>query len=202
MNLHTQQAQVGTSYLRSNIWDILYWLFVGVYVFCIVYKSSMPLMNTDDINFYTALVQGKDAWHGLDVQNRRFFPLAGWNLNLIALFSTSPYAFMIGNAIVFVLVAFCFFKLSLYTKAHRALVLVSFVSFALTVGYTKIITQIPFPENTQILFLGIFLLAAYHFYTKLSRTVTDIYIYIYICDTDAACRELRHLSQRSVLYPH
>lgn len=107
---------------------------------------------------------------------------------------------MIGNAIVFVLVAFCFFKLSLYTKAHRALVLVSFVSFALTVGYTKIITQIPFPENTQILFLGIFLLAAYHFYTKLSRTATDIYIYI--CDTDAACRQLRYLSQRSVLYPH
>ena len=135
-------------------------------------------MSGDDIAFYASLVEGKDAWHGLETGYGRFFPLAGWNLNLIALFSTSPYAFMIGNAIVFVLVAFCFFKLSLYTKAHRALVLVSFVSFALTVGYTKIITQIPFPENTQILFLGIFLLAAYHFYTKLSRTVTDIYIYM------------------------
>lgn len=194
MKLHANTAA------HSSVWDKLYWLFVGLYAFCIVYKSSMPLMSGDDIVFYASLVQGRDAWHGLDVNVGRFFPLAGWNLNLIASFSTSPYAFMIGNAIVFVLIAFCFFRLSLYTKAHRALVLVSFVSFALTVGYTKIITQIPFPENTQILFLCVFLLAAYRFYTKLSHNATDIYIYI--CDIDTACRKLRHLSQRSVFYPH
>ena len=172
MNPHTNTATT-----HSN-WDKLYWLFVGLYAFCIVYKSSMPLMSGDDIAFYGNLVQGNNAWHGLDTSVGRFFPLAGWNLNLIALFSTSPYAFMIGNAIVFIIIAFCFFRLSLYTKAHRVLVLVSFVSFALTVGYTKIITQIPFPENTQILFLCVFLLAAYGFYTKLSNNATDIYIYM------------------------
>ncbi|WP_143429075.1 hypothetical protein [Helicobacter sp. TUL] len=137
-------------------------------------------MNTDDINFYTALVQGKDAWHGLDVQNRRFFPLAGWNLNLIALFSTSPYAFMIGNALVFVVTAFCFYKLSIHTKAHRALVFVFFVTFSLTVGYVKITTQIIYPELTQIMFLCLFFLGAYHVYMKLSNDTHRINIYIYI----------------------
>ena len=180
MNLHTQQAQVGTSYLRGNIWDILYWLFVGVYVFCIVYKSSMPLMNADDINFYTALVQGKDAWHGLAIDAGRFSPLAGWNLNLIALFSTSPYAFMIGNALVFVVTAFCFYKLSIHTKVHRALVFVFFVTFSLTVGYVKITTEIIYPELTQIMFLCLFFLGAYYVYMKLSNDTTEINIYIYI----------------------
>ena len=180
MNLHTQQAQVGTSYLRGNIWDILYWLFVGVYVFCIVYKSSMPLMSGDDINFYTALVQGKDAWHGLTIDAGRFFPLAGWNLNFITLFSTSPYAFMIGNAFVFIVVAFCFYKLSIYTKAHRALVFVFFVTFSLTVGYVKIITQLTFPENTQVMFLCLFFLGAYYVYMKLSNGTHRINIYIFL----------------------
>lgn len=160
----------------------------------------MPLMSGDDIVFYTALVQGKDAWHGLTIDAGRFFPLAGWNLNFITLFSTSPYAFMIGNAFVFIVVAFCFYKLSIYTKAHRALVFVFFVTFSLTVGYVKIITQLTFPENTQVMFLCLFFLGAYYVYMKLSNGTHRINIYIYILVS--ACRELYYLSQRGFFYSY
>ncbi|RDU52622.1 hypothetical protein CQA49_07955 [Helicobacter sp. MIT 00-7814] len=180
------------SRFRSG-WDIAFWAFVAVYAFCIVYKSSMPLMSGDDIAFFMGLRDGGSAWHGLDFGSKRFFPLAGWNLNLIASISTSPYAFMIGNALVFVIIACCYYALARSFGANKALVFVSFVIFALSVGYVKIITQIPFPENTQIMFLLLFLLCVQRVFVKMKNP--DIYIYIY--HTCARVWKRGYLPQRS-----
>ncbi|ETD27777.1 hypothetical protein [Helicobacter canis] len=65
------------------------------------------MLNSDGFLFFTQLLESKSAWHGLqNLEAKRFFSLAGWNLALIAQFSLSPYAFMLGNACV--LVAFGF----------------------------------------------------------------------------------------------
>ena len=167
---------------RLCAWDYTFIVFVGLYIFCIIYKSSMPLMSGDDIAFFMSLQEGRQVWHGIDFDYKRFFPLAGWNLNVVNLFSSSPYAFSFGNSVVFLITSISYYMLALSFGASKKIAVLSFVLLSLSVGYVKIITQIPFPEMTQIMFLLLFLLCASKFY-KLVDSVskekkTDIYIYM------------------------
>lgn len=127
----------------------------ALYVVAIVWDSTAPLMSGDDIEFYAALINGESVWHGLDFAWGRFFPLAGWNLNLVAQISTNPYAFMIFNALCFIIVAVCFYYLTREFCARVRVIL--FTMFIFSVGCVKIYTQITFPETTQIAFIMIFL---------------------------------------------
>lgn len=145
-------------------WNYCFFAFVALYAFCIVYKSSPPLMSGDDALFFMQLRQGEAVWHGVDLSHKRFFPLAGWNLNLVALFSTNPYAFMFGNALCFIITAYCYYALLRSFCAPKWLILLSFALLTLSVGYTKIITQIAFSDMTQIMFLMAFLLCAKKIY--------------------------------------
>lgn len=195
-------------------WNYCFFAFVALYAFCIVYKSSPPLMSGDDALFFMQLRQGEAVWHGVDLSHKRFFPLAGWNLNLVALFSTSPYAFMFGNALCFIITAYCYYALLRSFGAPKWLILLSFALLTLSVGYTKIITQIAFSDMTQIMFLMAFLLCAkkiYNFAESRGKIALDSapsaqiaesksYIYIYIYIVCPALRELRYLSQRSLIY--
>lgn len=132
-------------------------LFVALIVFCaiaIVWDSSAPLMSGDDITYYIALANGESVWHGLDFVLGRFFPLAGWNLNFISLFSINPYAFMIFNALCFVATAWCFWCITRdFSPKMRV---ICFVIFTFSVGAVKIYSQITFPETTQITFIMLF----------------------------------------------
>lgn len=195
-------------------WDYLFFAFVALYAFCIVYKSSPPLMSGDDALFFMQLKNGESVWHGVDLANKRFFPLAGWNLNLVALFSTSPYAFMAGNALVFIITASCYYALGRSFGAQMGLILLSFALLTLSVGYTKIITQITFPEMTQIMFLMIFLLCAkkiYDFAESRGKIALDSanraqiaesksYIYIYILLAPCFARIALSISKKSHLF--
>lgn len=132
-------------------------LFVALIVFCaiaIVWDSSAPLMSGDDIEFYATLANGESVWHGCEFAIGRFFPLAGWNLNLTALFSINPYAFMIFNALCFVATAWCFWCITRdFSPKMRV---ICFVIFTFSVGAVKIYTQITFPETLQITFIMLF----------------------------------------------
>lgn len=132
-------------------------LFVALTALCavaIVWDSTAPLMSGDDIEFYAALINGESVWHGLGFAWGRFFPLAGWNLNLVAQISTNPYAFMIFNALCFIAVAVCFYYLTRGFSPKVRVIL--FTMFIFSVGCVKIYTQITFPETTQIAFIMIF----------------------------------------------
>lgn len=142
-----------------------YWLFVAICAFLIVYKSSMPFVSGDDIYFYGMLLTQGSLWHGLGMDMGRFFPLAGWNHSLVAAFSINPYILMLGNAFIFVITAICFYVLGRKIGAQPKWILLFFAIFALSVGYIKITTQIVFPELTQIMFLCLFLVCAYYFYS-------------------------------------
>ena len=138
----------------SDKYNAIFVALVGLCACGIVLDSTAPLMSGDDIEFYTALANGESVWHGLGFSYGRFFPLAGWNLNLVALFSTNPYAFMIFNALCFVATAWCFYSL---TRDFCPLVrVICFVIFIFSVGAVKIYTQITFPETTQIVFIMLF----------------------------------------------
>lgn len=166
-----------------------YWLFVSLYIIAIVYKSSMPLMSGDDMSIYTQLVQDKSAWHGLAFGNGRFFPLAGWALTLMAYISIDPYALMFINALSVFGIALSFYILAKSLDVPHHYILISFALVALSVGFVKIMTQITFPETTQILFLMLFLLCAY----KLFSTQSLIYaIFGLVCAN--ACLYLKEVS--------
>ena len=135
-------------------YNAIFALLVGLCAIFIVVNSTAPLMSGDDIEFYTALINGESVWHGLGFSYGRFFPLAGWNLNFIALFSTNPYAFMIFNALCFVATAWCFYSLT--RDFNPKMRIICFVIFIFSVGAVKIYTQITFPETTQIVFIMLF----------------------------------------------
>ena len=135
-------------------YNAIFALLVGLCAVFIIANSTAPLMSGDDITYYIALANGESVWHGRDFALGRFFPLAGWNLNLIALFSTNPYAFMIFNALCFVAVAVCFYNLTRdFSPKMRV---ICFVIFSFSVGAVKIYTQITFPETTQVVFIMLF----------------------------------------------
>ena len=171
--------------MRLSKYDYTFFGFVAIYAFAIIYKAPAPLMSGDDIGFFMDLREGRAVWHGFNLDYGRFFPLAGWNLNVVALFSTSPLAFMAFNAICFTITALCYYALACSFNVAKSLVLFSFVLLALSVGYVKIITQITFPEMTQIMLLMLFLLCVRKILLySTSDSAKDskhsnIYIYIY-----------------------
>ena len=113
-----------------------------------------------------------------------------------------------------IITAYCYYALLRSFGAPKWLILLSFALLTLSVGYTKIITQIAFSDMTQIMFLMAFLLCAKKIYdfaeskgkialdsanrTNFAESKSYIYIYIYI--VCPALRELRYLSQRSFIY--
>lgn len=145
--------------LGKNIYNVLFVAFVALCGFAIICNSNAPLMSGDDITYYTALVNGESVWHGRDFSIKRFFPLAGWNLILVAHFTMNPYAFMVFNAFCFVVMAVCFYILTRdFSPKMR---IICFVIFTFSVGCVKIYTQITFPDTTQIAFIMVFLTLTY-----------------------------------------
>lgn len=125
--------------------------------------SAIPMLNSDGFVFFTQLLESKSAWHGLaGLGMKRFFPLAGWNLALIAQFSLSPYAFMLGNACVLVAFGVCYLALGRQSRANHWAILVMFICVVLSVGYAKLMVEIVFPETTLTLFVLAFLLCYFY----------------------------------------
>lgn len=145
------------------VWRNIYILFVVLYAFGIVYNASM-LVNGDELVFYAAFKQGEQVWHGLSFSLSRFFPLAGWNLNLVALFSTSPYAFMIGNMCVFIITAWAFWRIAISLGAVAKWITLAGIVFFLSAGYAHIVISICYPELTQIMFLLLFVLMVFWYF--------------------------------------
>lgn len=114
-------------------------------------------MSGDDINLFSRLESGESVWFGLDRNDGRFFPLAGLNLNLAALISTAPFAFIFSNALLFFAVAWGFWRLGTASGAPSGWILVAFIFCVLSVGFVKIMTQITFPETAQIPLMLLFL---------------------------------------------
>ena len=143
---------------------IVFALFLLLYVCFIIADSAFPMLNGDSIVFYQRLLESKSAWHGLDTDLKRFFPLAGWNLALIAQFSLSPYAFMLGNACVLVVFSLCFIYLARMSGARAWWSLVMLICIVLSAGYTKLLVEIVFPETTQTMFMLLFLCCCFGVY--------------------------------------
>ena len=145
---------------------VFYGLFFGfilAYAGFIVMDSAIPMLNSDGFVFFTQLLESKSAWHGLaGLGMKRFFPLAGWNLALIAQFSLSPYAFMLGNACVLVAFGVCYLALGRQSRANHWVILVMFICVVLSVGYAKLMVEIVFPETTLTLFVLAFLLCYFY----------------------------------------
>ncbi len=157
--------------MESKITKMYNALFIALIALCavaIVWNTSAPLMSGDDITYYAALVNGESVWHGRDFNLGRFFPLAGWNLNLVAQISTNPYAFMIFNMFCFIAVAVSFYYLTRGFCARARVIL--FAMFIFSVGCVKIYTQITFPETTQIAFIMIFFSLFSAFLNSANRT--------------------------------
>ena len=141
----------------------LFFGFIALYGCFIVLDSAIPMLNGDGFLFFTQLLENKSAWHGLQsLETKRFFPLAGWNLALIAQFSLSPYAFMLGNACVFVAFGACYLALARQSLANHWAILVMFICVVLSVGYAKLMVEIVFPETTLTLFILAFLLCYFY----------------------------------------
>ncbi|WP_299325580.1 hypothetical protein [uncultured Helicobacter sp.] len=134
------------------------------YACFIIADSAFPMLNGDSISFYQQLLESKSAWHGLDTDMKRFFPFAGWNLALIAQFSLSPYAFMLGNACVLVVFSLCFIYLARMSGARAWWSLVMLICIVLSAGYTKLLVEIVFPETTQTMFMLLFLCCCFGVY--------------------------------------
>ncbi|WP_407379844.1 hypothetical protein [Helicobacter sp.] len=143
---------------------IVFALFLLLYACFIIADSAFPMLNGDSISFYQQLLESKSAWHGLDTDMKRFFPLAGWNLALIAQFSLSPYAFMLGNACVLVVFSLCFIYLARMSGARAWWSLVMLICIVLSAGYTKLLVEIVFPETTQTMFMLLFLCCCFGVY--------------------------------------
>lgn len=151
------------SSIASAVFYGLFFGFILAYAGFIVMDSAIPMLNSDGFVFFTQLLESKSAWHGLaGLEMKRFFPLAGWNLALIAQFSLSPYAFMLGNACVLVAFGVCYLALGRQSLANHWAILVMFVCVVLSVGYAKLMVEIVFPETTLTLFILAFLLCYFY----------------------------------------
>lgn len=139
----------------TKMYNALFVALTGLCAMAIVWDSTAPLMSGDDIMFYATLLNGefvRIGWTWREIG--RFVPLIAWDLNIISLFTTNPYAFMASHALCFIIVALCFYYLTREFCPKMRVIL--FLIFVFSVGAVKVYTQIPYSETLQITFIMIF----------------------------------------------
>ncbi len=112
------------------------------------------------------IYESQPIFNGYTPSSGRFFPLASLDLNLIAIFSHSPYAFFTFNALIVFgigVLLWIIFALILEDRFYTLRVLLLICIF-LHPGFVTIMLGICYPERLQVLFLSLFIFSSIKFY--------------------------------------
>lgn len=127
---------------------------VLAYLFVILWAPALgPL---DDHELLGTLYAGKRLGFYMSPLNGRFYPLDAQELNLVAIFSTSPFAFYLVNAAQLVVIALFFFDLN-RRLSDKTLALAALVFLLLTPGFANAWTRLQIPERGEIFFFTLML---------------------------------------------
>ncbi|WP_066388925.1 hypothetical protein [Helicobacter himalayensis] len=127
---------------------------------------SRYTFNHDDIWMWLNIYESQPIFNGYRPSDGRFFPLASLDLNLIAIFSHSPYVFFAFNALIVFSVGILLWsilELILGEKFYTLRVLL-LLCILLHPGFVTIMLGICFPERLQVFFLALFVISSIKFY--------------------------------------
>ena len=144
-----------------------FFFFIFLFVYCIgIVCYSRYTFNLDDIWMWLKIYESQPIFNGYTPSSGRFFPLASLDLNLIAIFSHSPYAFFTFNALIVFgigVLLWIIFALILEDRFYTLRVLLLICIF-LHPGFVTIMLGICYPERLQVLFLSLFIFSSIKFY--------------------------------------
>ena len=140
--------------------SIYYYLFLSVailYGILIVYNANLSVI--DDHTLLNTILKGEKIPLFIIPEIGRFFPLAGFELNIISLFSLSPTAFYIFNSFQFIVLVFLFYKMiyKIGGKDRINLSILTILILILTPGFVTAWLRLFVPERNVLFFLTIFL---------------------------------------------
>ena len=138
---------------------IFFWCFMFFYSFLICYKGNFGIIDDHTMHY---LWNGEYLPLHIYPSSGRFFPLSGFEYNIIHFFSNSPFVFYLYNTIQFVIVILLLCKIFNRIKKNEkliyAFVLILVLSSSFVVSWLKLFVS----ERNCIFFFMIFL----YFYLK------------------------------------
>ena len=152
-----------------------FYIFILIYSFLIIYKANfgilddhslLPTLLSENKNFLPLLICPKIG---------RFFPLCGFECNIISFISTSPVAFYSYNSFQFLVVVLLFYKILSKIGKHNNSIIYTFILFLiLNPGFITSWLRLFVPERNSVFFFLIFL----YFYIKFQNNQKNLFLII------------------------
>lgn len=142
---------------KSELMRFFFYFIVSIYGIIIVVGANFGVI--DDHNLLDTLLIGKKLPLFIFPEIGRFYPLDGFEYNLISLISVSPYAFYLYNLIQFIILIFILQKLLLEILGFRYknIIFLSILILILSPGFVTAWFRLFVPERSVLFFLIIFL---------------------------------------------
>lgn len=142
---------------KSELMRFFFYFIVSIYGIIIVFGANFGVI--DDHDLLDTLLIGKKLPLFIFPEIGRFYPLDGFEYNLISLISVSPYAFYLYNLIQFIILIFILQKLLLEILGFRYknIIFLSILILILSPGFVTAWFRLFVPERSVLFFLIIFL---------------------------------------------
>lgn len=153
--------------------NIFFFLYVLSYALLIIHKANWGVI--DDHTLISTIFIGKNIPFFINPEIGRFYPLDGFEYNLISKISVSPEIFYAYNAIQFVLLIVIFYKI-----IHNSLgmskksIFIYLILISLLPGFVTAWFRLFVPERNVLFFVTIFL----YFFLKFQNSQRWIYFII------------------------
>lgn len=150
---------------KYSFFDMLFYFVIVLYGFLIIFKANFGVI--DDHTLINTLFLGKEIPFFIYPEIGRFFPLDAQELNIISIFSTSPFAFYLFNMAQFFIIVILFYKitLNLLGSEKKYLPKIAILFLIFTPGFVTAWFRLFVPERDQFFFLLLFL----YFFIKSSK---------------------------------
>ena len=148
---------------------LYFFLFAGVYLCLLILAANFSVVD-DHLLTRTTLV-GKFIPPFILPNTGRFYPLNGYEYNLVSLISDSPTAYYLFNAAELVIVLFALYKIlvpAVFTEKQRGYAYLLMSGLLLLPGFATAWFRLFVPERNQLVFFLIFL-ASYLSFFKTGR---------------------------------
>lgn len=162
-------------------YPIFYFIIISYGVIIVIYANFGVI---DDHILLDTLLKGKNIPLFINPEIGRFYPLNGFEYNIIAKLSTSPHSFYLYNAFQFYVVIFLLYRISINVlgEKHKTWIVFIILILIFSPGFVTAWYRLFVPERNVFFFLVLFL----NFFLKYQKQQKFLYLLISLISANIA----------------
>lgn len=164
----------------NNILVIIFVLIILSYSIMVVVNANFGVI--DDHGLLDTILIGKKLPPFIYPEIGRFFPLNGFELNILSIISKSPSLYYMYNAFQFIILCYLLYKIYATVILNKYIAIFSILSIIFNPGFVTAWFRLFVPERNVFLFLVVFL----YFFLKFQKDQKIIYLIIGLISANIA----------------